>query len=105
MCWVGFEVQVQGRFQKSTFCISCPASENNSSCQSPSIYPTNIMLVYTIILQHVHMMIIGGGEVVIWSIWYLPAWIWGWDVFKKQLFAFLFWLLRTIHHASLFSYF
>jgi hypothetical protein len=64
-----------GCFQKSTsFCISCPASENKF-CQSPSIFPTNILLVYTIILPHIHMMMFGGGEVVIWSICDVLGWI------------------------------
>jgi hypothetical protein len=56
---------------------------NPASLHPPSIYPTNILLVHTIPLQHVHMMIIGGGEGVIWSICDVFGWIWSSGMLSK----------------------
>jgi hypothetical protein len=49
------------------------------------MFPTKILLVHTIILQHVHTIIIGGGEEVIWSICdvFGFGWIWSSGMLSK----------------------
>jgi hypothetical protein len=70
ICWLGFGAGMLSKINFFSFLARLLRTINHFS----SLHPY-ILLVYTIILQHIHMMMFGGSEEVIWSICDVLGWI------------------------------